>query len=506
MLPTRWDLELDVLIAGFGYAGGVAAIEAHDLGLKTAIFEKMPIPGGISICSGGGVRGANDADSAFAYLEATCGGLTPDPVLRAMADGMVEVRDYMGALAEINGAPLVNVAYPGNYPFPGYRELSFTMFGGIPDFDQFRHYPHARGLRGGARHFKVIEDNVARRGVPVHFRSPVERLISTPEGRVGGAWVNQRGERRAVKARRGVILACGGFEADAELKRQFLSGHEMLSAAVAGNTGDGIRMAQAAGAPLWHMTNVHGTYGFRNADPDYPLGVRLHRLPDWNAALPLPAQADMAWIVVDRHARRYMNEYPPYMQDTGHRAMLHLDEPSTSYPRIPSFLIFDEVGRSLYPMAIPAFNDPQLSMEWSEDNLSEVELGILERADSIEELAMKLKLDAAALVSSVERWNQGVARGEDDDFGRPSATMRPVASPPYYGGAVWPIVSNTQGGPVHDERWRILDAFGEPIWGLYEAGELGGIWGHLYLAGGNLAECYIGAWNAARHAASEAPW
>jgi succinate dehydrogenase/fumarate reductase flavoprotein subunit len=67
-------------------------------------------------------------------------------------------------------------------------------------------------------------------------------------------------------------------------------------------------------------------------------------------------------------------------------------------------------------------------------------------------------------------------------------------------------VSNTQGGPVHNDKWQIVNAFDEPIPGLYEAGELGGIFGHLYLAGGNLAECYIGGWTSARHASSLEAW
>jgi predicted oxidoreductase len=84
--------------------------------------------------------------------------------------------------------------------------------------------------------------------------------------------------------------------------------------------------------------------------------------------------------------------------------------------------------------------------------------------------------------------------------------MVPIASPPYYFAPLWPVVSNTHGGPAHNEHWQVLDAFGQPIPGLYEAGELGGIFGFLYLAGGNLAECYIGGWTAGRHAARNEPW
>ena len=78
--------------------------------------------------------------------------------------------------------------------------------------------------------------------------------------------------------------------------------------------------------------------------------------------------------------------------------------------------------------------------------------------------------------------------------------MEPLSEPPFFFAPVWPIVSNTQGGPVHDERQRVLDAFGDPIAGLYACGELGSVFGHLYLSGGNLAECFVGGPIAGREA------
>ena len=81
--------------------------------------------------------------------------------------------------------------------------------------------------------------------------------------------------------------------------------------------------------------------------------------------------------------------------------------------------------------------------------------------------------------------------------------MVALREPPYHVAPVWPVVSNTQGGPVHDARQRVLDPFGEPIPGLYAAGELGSAFGHLYMSGGNLAECFIGGRIAGRAAAAE---
>ena len=70
--------------------------------------------------------------------------------------------------------------------------------------------------------------------------------------------------------------------------------------------------------------------------------------------------------------------------------------------------------------------------------------------------------------------------------------MMPIAEPPFTAAPVWPVVSNTQGGLVHDERQRALDSFGEPIAGLYLAGEISSVFGHLYMSGGNIAECFVG--------------
>jgi succinate dehydrogenase/fumarate reductase flavoprotein subunit len=82
--------------------------------------------------------------------------------------------------------------------------------------------------------------------------------------------------------------------------------------------------------------------------------------------------------------------------------------------------------------------------------------------------------------------------------------MRPVSTPPYYAGRIYPVLINTQGGPRHDRHQRVLDPFGEPIPGLYAAGELGSGFGHGDVSGGNLAECVVGGWTAARHAAGRA--
>src|SRR5262245_44462140 len=89
----------DVVVVGFGLAGAIASIEAHDAGAEVLLIEKQAFPGGISVCAGGGARIADDPDRAFAYLQATNAGTTPDPVLKVLAQGMVSLEAYVRNLA-----------------------------------------------------------------------------------------------------------------------------------------------------------------------------------------------------------------------------------------------------------------------------------------------------------------------------------------------------------------------------------------------------------------------
>jgi succinate dehydrogenase/fumarate reductase flavoprotein subunit len=353
--------------------------------------------------------------------------------------------------------------------------------------------------------YKVVHDNVRARNITVRFSTPAVRLITSPENEVLGVWAGGKDGPKAIAARRGVVLACGGFESSAELQNQFWQAG-VIPGVVRTHTGDGIRMAQDAGAGLWHMWHAHGTYGFHHTDPAFPFGIRVKRLPDWT-----PGGAEVAvplsWILLNSRGQRFANEYPPYLQDTGHRPFDSFDPITQRFANIPAWLVFDEDGRGLYPVGHVIFNDPDVpSYTWSSDNLAEVENGILHRADTVAELAALLNVDVSILQATLDRWNASVDHGADPEFHRPPGTLTAVRRPPFYAAKVGPILSNTQGGPVHDPSQRILTSFGEPIPRLYAAGELGGLWGFLYQAGGNLAECFVGGRIAGRHAASLEPW
>ena len=392
--PGDLSETYDVVVVGYGYAGGMAAIAAHDAGARVLILEKAATAGGISICSAGGVRYARSEAGVAAYLERTCAGTTPLPVLRVLAQAMAALPEQIRELAAINQAEVSVEAATANYPLEGYDSFGFVNVEAIPGFDPRQAYPHVRGSPNGALLFKVVADNVERRGIPVLYRSRAERLLLAPDGGLAGVeLLSQDGRRQRIGARRGVILAAGGFEADPEMQRQYWSAGPALSAAYKLNTGDGIRMGQGAGADLWHMWHYHGSYGYRHPDPAYPYAIRVKRLPDWRPGegRQLPR---MAWILLDRGGRRFMNEYEPYLQDTGHRPLGEYDPVRQDYPRMPAFLVTDETGRKLYPLGRPTYNDPDVAFDWSEDNSAEIGLGIFTKAGDLDDLARAIGTDA----------------------------------------------------------------------------------------------------------------
>jgi succinate dehydrogenase/fumarate reductase flavoprotein subunit len=498
--PARgsWDWESDVVIAGYGFGGAITAIAAHDAGAQVLLLEKAIHPGGNSLVSGGGLSMAYDAEQALAYLLTTSGGRTDEAVLRAFAQGLTELEPFLLELARAAG---VQVQYAeqnlgGTYPFPGGETIWFMKMAPIPGFDG---YPWAVGLRAGARLWKVVSDNVAMRpAITVHTSTPVSRLITGADGAVLGLFAEHEGREIAIKARRAVVLATGGFENDPELRTQYFECQPVYPVCTLSNTGDGIRMAQKVGAALWHMWHFHGGYGFKF--PEFPFAFRHPfrgpRRPD----------AQMPWIAVDKHARRFMDEYPPAPQDTGARALEYYDADRQEFPRIPCYLIFDEKGRRAGPIADTIINSEEHHYIWSEDNEAEIARGWLRRAPSLAALATDLGLPTDALEASVAQWNEHCAAGADPAHGRLPGTLMTIDTPPYYGIPAWPIVSNTQGGPVHNAEQRVLDPFGQPIPRLFAVGELGSLFGHLYLEAGNNAECFVGGRIAGRLAAAEMPW
>ena len=278
--------------------------------------------------SGGGVAFAHNAEGAFQYLKRTCNGTTPDDILRKMAEEMVGMIDWLTELAKVSGTEPTKTETRGHgtYPFPGTNDIDSIK---LKDFPAYSEFPWAKGLRGGARLFKVVYDNVNTRKIEVMLATPAKELITNSDGEVIGLVAEHEGKALRIKAKKGVILACGGYENDDAMKLQYFEAQPVYPVYL-GNTGDGVKMAQKAGAGLWHMWHFHGGYGFKF--PELPFAIRHV----W--AGPRNENRKMIWIAVDKFGKRFMDEYPPAPQDTGTRAagILRRRYPGLSAHPLPS--------------------------------------------------------------------------------------------------------------------------------------------------------------------------
>jgi len=309
----------------------------------------------------------------------------------------------------------------------------------------------------------------------------------------------ERGEKSVfVKAKKGVVLTCGGFENNQEMIRNYLPGIPCCyTSGSPYNEGDGITMAMSVGADLWHMNNYAG--------PSMALKVPEVRTSFSMQALHYSKEILGGMIVVGPDGRRFCDE--KYKTRHGkvpvNGSWLPLSTPC------PMYMVFDHALFSAGPLydAHPSHGWTQIveKYDWSADNSRELAKGWVTRADSISALAAAIGLDAAALGESVARWNRACDAGHDAEFGR-KLMMQPLGDGPYYAVELSPSMLNTQGGPRRNERAQIVRPDGTPIPRLYSAGELGSIYSYLYQGTGNIGECLAFGRIAGRNAAAETAW
>jgi succinate dehydrogenase/fumarate reductase flavoprotein subunit len=340
------------------------------------------------------------------------------------------------------------------------------------------------------RLFDLLSKNVEKRNIKVLTNTPAKELVMNEKGEVVGVIAEKDGKKLAIKARKAVVMTCGGFEYNAEMKRDYLPVKFTYAHGNPGNTGDGIRMVNEIGAQLWHMTALACNVGFKA--PEYDATFHIMFLSP-------------AFIYVDKNAKRFINEgklethlFWVYLS--------YLDTDHATFPRIPTYAIFSEEARkrgALYP-GTSGYNRDKY--KWSLDNSAEIARGWITKANSVSELASKIELDAATLEKTMVKYNQDAKAGMDTDFGRTKEHLRAVDGPPYYAIKLWPCLLNTQGGPRRDIEGRVLDANGKPIPRLYAAGEFGSIWGFLYQGANNVGECIAFGRISGKNAAMEKPW
>lgn len=486
-LPRAWDVEADVVVVGFGAAGVAASVTAHDLGAKVVILEKAPEgqEGGNTRVAGQGYLNTSSADQAAAYLTALCGPYTvPEAMVTAWADEMCRNNDW---LAGLGGDPQEHQHPPVGIEFPDLPGSGCV------------HKFHDGPTYGYSYTWKRFESLVKQRPIPVLYETPGRELIQHPGTREIVGVRAQRGEKSLyVKARKAVVLTCGGFENNQEMIRNYLPGVPYCyTSGSPYNEGDGVTMAMSVGADLWHMNNYAG--------PSMALKVPEVRTTFSMQALHYSKQLPGGMIVVGPDGRRFCDE--KYKTRHGkvpvNGRWLPLSTPC------PMYMICDRTLFAAGPLydAHPSHGWTQIieRYAWSDDNSAELAKGWIKTADSVPDLARLLGLDPTALGDTVARWNRCCDAGCDDDFGR-TLMLQPIADGPFYAVELSPSMLNTQGGPRRNEKGQIVRPDGTPITRLYSAGELGSIYSYLYQGTGNIGECLAFGRISGRNAAAEPTW
>ena len=486
-MEHHWDSEADVVVVGFGAAGMAAAVTAHELGASVLILEKAPEgqEGGNTRVAGQGYLNTSSVESAIAYLTALNGPhVVPETMVRVWAEEMGQNNAW---LASLGGDPQEHQHPPAGIEFPD-----------LPGADCVHKF-HDGLTYGYSYTWKLFERLVKERPIPVLYETPGKALVQNGlTGEILGARAQKDGQTISVKARRAVVLTCGGFENNQEMIRDYLPGVPYCyTSGSPYNEGDGIVMAMSAGADLWHMNNYAG--------PSMALKVPEVRTSFSMQALHYSKEMPGGMIVVGPDARRFTDE--KYKTRHG-KVPLN----GSWYPLAtpcPMFLILDHTLFSAGPLydKHPSHGWTQIveRYEWSQDNSAELAKGWIKRADSLAALASLVGLDPAALTETVRRWNSQCGSGHDADFGR-KLMLAPIERGPFYAVELSPSMLNTQGGPRRDEKARIVRPDRTPIPRLYSAGELGSIYGYLYQGTGNIGECLAFGRIAGRNAAAETPW
>jgi 3-oxosteroid 1-dehydrogenase len=551
------DTTVDLLVVGSG-SGMAAALAAHESGLSVLIVEKSSVIGGSTARSGGAVwlpaspvlaeSGAGDtAERADTYLKslvaestsparalAFLANLTPavEMLRRTTPMRLFWAKDYSDYHPEAPGGsaagrtcecrPLdtsilgayrsrlrpgvmkVSVPMPttgadyrwlnlmSRVPAKGLPLVAKRLAQGIGGLLIGRHY-----VAGGQALAAAMFSGVLRAGIPIWTDTTLTRL-TTEDGRVTGAVVEQNGVDYTITAERGVVLAAGGFDHSMDMRWKFqseaLQPHASLGAET--NTGDAIRIGQEVGAAIDLMEQ---SWWFPAVAP----------LPGGEPKVMLAERSLPGSLIIDQDGERFTNESADYMSF----GQSILARERAGRPVESMWIIFDQQYRNGYVFAAELFPRMSIPQAW-------YDAGIAHKSDDLGVLATLIGVPRDRFLDTITRFNDGAAAGDDPDFDRgrsaydryygdptvtPNPNLRPLTEGPFY--AVKMVLSDlgTCGGLRADEHARVLSEDGTIIDGLYALGNTAAnAFGATYPgAGATIAQGLVFGYIAAKDAAAD---
>ena len=552
---ARRRVETDLLVVGSGAAALGAAVTAVNEGADVLVVEKSDRYGGTSAMSGGGIwipnsenaRRIGEQDStedAVRYMLAVIGDQVSEERIRAYVEAAPQMLEYLQQNSHLRYEAY---PYPDYYPEQpgakrGYRTQAPKVFPGrkLGD-DLYRMRPQAPGSVVQGRFTMTFKegrkfltqdkgwrltllrvvlgyylDLPARRkgrlsrrltqghsmigslylslrdkGGELWLNAPMLELSGGPS-RVTGAVVERSGETVDVVAKLGVVLAAGGFEHNGPMRAAELPAptDPDWSVSQENNTGDAIQAARAFGAKTTLMQHAWW--------------IPVIHVPGWPRPMGIFAERSLpGLVIVDKQGQRFANEALPYLESGFSMYQANA---------CPSWVVFDAKFRRRYPFG-------PLGPGWATPDkaLPRKVRDILIVGDSIDAVADHAGLDAKGLRETIEKNNRYAQTGVDEDFRRgesfydqyygdprntPNPCIASIDKPPYYALPLYPGDIGTKGGLLTDVDARVVNEAGEPIPGLYAAGNTSAsVMGDKYVgAGATLGPALTFGYLAARHA------
>lgn len=489
----NWDEETDLLIVGGGMAGISAAVACaiEGKGAKCLLLEKgsMTLGDGDSPFSAGRVLWTDDAhaENFRQYMYELRGDMdnTPDAVLDAYAEGIHENRTWLESLPGFDANDVV-------------FEEHFAEGTGETCYPEYPELPHGYNL--GVLHFKgKTNDHVIKFMYQVMSQYPdivtqklnaqLTALVQDPDTKavLGGIYA-YNGSNVYVKANKAVIMTCGGFENNKQMRTDYLSGATARCIAGRMNTGDGHYICSRIGADMWHMNSCAGFW------------TSVSPIEGEDVTMRTPKQFG---ITVASNGRRFFCDWdsdhehdwpniPAGKLDTNVGVRHGHMQFGGEWPHLPmpkdTWYILDDDGHASMMASKTAPNfDPSSE-------------GYGYTANSLTELAAKVGFPSGELERTVSLWNDYCDKGFDASFYRPASTLTPIKKAPFHACHCSATMLNTDGEPRRNEKAQIIDLNGDPIPNLYSSGEFGSVWCNMYNGCGNLAECLIFSRIAVRNA------
>ncbi|ULQ47790.1 FAD-dependent oxidoreductase [Flagellatimonas centrodinii] len=541
-----WDEEFDVVVVGSGAGGMTAALCAAGEGLKALVIEKSEFYGGTSAVSGGGIwipcnddiekNGGRDSyEAALGYVKLLTEGEVPESRIAAYLQNAPEMVRHLARQfgVRFRSVPL----YPDYYPdkpggLDGHRSMEPVEFNAALLGEEFdRQRPPFKGTQVMGRlsmnqveahtlftkgkgwiglimkmmlrywldlgwRFKTKRDRrmtlgqalvgqlryaLQQQQVPLWLETGLTDLVHD-NGRVTGVVAQRGGRAIRLRARRGVILASGGFESNQQMREQYLPHPTQVAwtGAPPINHGDGIRAGQALGAGLGFMNLVWGS-------------PTVH-VPGASSQTTLFVERAMPrCVIVNRKGQRFVNEAAAYPDVV---TAMYADD-AKGNGAVPAWFIFDAQFRKKYPAGLFLPGQMQPDSALPKDWLDKVYY----RADSLAALAAKIGVDAQGLAATIERFNAHAVKGEDPDFhkgttaidryysdpqNQPNPCLGPLTDGPFYAIRLDPGEIGTKGGLLTDEHARVLREDGGVIEGLYATGNTSAaVMGKTYAGAGS---------------------